>query len=192
MRFIFTGLIVVVLAAASFGQGEQAPIIEKDVVYKDWSYKNVASGENVNLREFTKGKKLVLVAYYAPWCPNWKVNAPIIQRLYDKYKAKGLGVIGVGEYDPVESMKTNFEALKLTFPSVYESDTRAAKQTSLHYKYRKATGDARGWGSPWYLFLMPSKMEKSGDVLTKKAFVVNGEIVEEEAGKFIGERLGGR
>ena len=37
---------------------------------------------------------------------------------------------------------------------------------------------------------MPSAMEKKGDVLTKKTFVINGEMIEAEGEKFIRERLG--
>ena len=42
---------------------------------------------------------------------------PIAQKLYEKYKANGFEVIGVGEYDTVESMKTSLDTLKLLFPS---------------------------------------------------------------------------
>ena len=113
----------------------------------------------------------------------------MLQRFYDKYKANGLGIIGVGEYDPIASMKTNLDALKITFPAVYESENRTEREKTLHYGYRKSTGDGRGWGSPWYIFLMPSTMEKKGDVLTKKTFVINGEMLEAEGEAFIRKQL---
>jgi hypothetical protein len=65
-----------------------------------------------------------------------------------------------------------------------------AKQKTLHYEYRKATGDTRGWGSPWNIFLEPSKLAKKGDFLTEKTFIVNGELIETEAEKFVREKLG--
>jgi len=190
MKFSFLFLLVLAFSMSAFPQGEQAPIVEKDIVYGDWNYKDIRSGDSVNLRKFVAGKKLVMVAYFSPWCPNWKANAPVVQRLYDKYKGDGFSVVAVGLYDPIDSMKSNLEALKLTFPAVYESDKRDVRLTSQHYAYRNSVGDTRKWGSPWYIFLTPSRMEKSGDALTKKAFVVNGEIIETEAEKFIAERLG--
>lgn len=190
MRSFLALLIILFTFTFAFGQNEQAPIVEKDILYKDWTYKNVQTGEDVNLREFSKGKKLVIVVYFAPWCPNWKHDAPMLQRLYDKYQDKGLGIIAVGEYDPVSAMKTNLDALKITFPAVYESENRTEKQKTLHYEYRKSTGDTRGWGSPWYIFLSPSSMEKTGDVLTKKTFVINGELIEAQGEKFIRKQLG--
>lgn len=182
--FLFSGFVSI------FAQNEQSPIVEKEIAYKNWTYKNVRDGGETDLREFTKGKKLVMVVYFAPWCPNWKYDAPMLQRFYDKYKAKGLDIIAVGEYDPVDAMKTNLDALKVTFPAVYESEVRTEKDKTLHFTYRRSTGDARKWGSPWYIFLEPGKLEKKGDVLVNKTNVVNGEIIAAETEKFIRENLG--
>ncbi len=173
-----------------FAQNEQAPILEKEISYRNWNYKSVRTGEETSLRDLSAGKKLVIVVYYAPWCPNWKYDAPMLQRFYDKYKGNGLEIVGVGEYDPVPVMKTNLDALKVTFPAVYESENRTEKQKTKHYEYRKSTGDTRGWGSPWYIFLDPAAFDKNGDVLTKKTSVINGEMVATEGENFIREKLG--
>lgn len=170
-------------------QTEQAPLQEKEFGYKNWTYKSVRDGKEMSLRDYAQGKKLVLVVYFAPWCPNWKHEAPFAQKLYEKYKASGLAVIGVGEYDTVEAMKTSLDNFKITFPVVYESDSRDAKQKTLHYEYRRALGDTRNWGSPWNVFLEPASLEKTGDVLAKKAFVASGELIETDAEKFVREKL---
>jgi peroxiredoxin len=171
-------------------QTEQAPLLEKEIKYKDWTYKSVRDDKTINLREFAGNKKLVMVVYFAPWCPNWKHEAPFAQKLYEKYKASGFDVIGVGEYDTVAAMKTHLDQFKITFPAVYESDAREAKQKTPHYEYRKAVGDARGWGSPWNIFLEPAKLTKKGGVLTEKTYIVNGELIEAETEKFVREKLG--
>ena len=114
----------------------------------------------------------------------------MVQKFYDKYHAAGFDVIAIGEYDPVDSMKKHIEQYKLTFPVVWESDARTAKQTTSHYEYRRSTGDTRNWGSPWYIFLEVGKLERSGMVMTKRASVVNGEVIQPEAEKFIREKLG--
>lgn len=182
--FLLVGFLVV------SAQTEQAPIQEKEIKYKDWTYKTVADGREINLRQMTAGKKLTLIVYFAPWCPNWKHEAPFAQKLYDKYKANGLEIVGVGEYDTVEAMKTNLALYKITFPVVYESESKDAKQKTKHYDYRKETGDTRNWGSPWNIFLIPANLEAKGDILTKKTFVANGELIEPEAEKFVREKLG--
>jgi thiol-disulfide isomerase/thioredoxin len=190
MRSFFILGIILLAALFAVAQNEQSPIVEKDIEYRNWTYKQVQTGGDLNLREFTKGKKLVAVVYFAPWCPNWKHDAPMLQRLYEKYKDNGFAIVAVGEYDPVSSMKSNIETLKLTFPAVYESENRSEKQKTLHYQYRQSTGDTRGWGSPWYIFLDIAHLEKKGEILTKHAPVINGEMVEAEGEKFIRKQLG--
>lgn len=191
MKFIPALIILIFGFITVSAQTEQAPIQEKEIKYKDWTYKSVRdAGKEINLREFAKGKKLLLVVYFAPWCPNWKHEAPFAQKLYEKYKAAGFEVIGVGEYDTVEKMKANLDAFNITFPVVWESDSTAAKQKTLHYDYRKITGDTRNWGSPWNIFLEPAKFEKKGDVLLNKTYIVNGELIEAETEAFVREKLG--
>ncbi len=181
---------------ASAQSHEYAPVVEKEINYKDWTYKSVREGKETNLRDFTKGKKLVMVVYFAPWCPNWKLEAPIAQKLYEKYKADGFDVIGVGEYDTIDVMKTSLDTFKITFPVVYELELKETKERSdvkqktLHYEYRQKTGDTRNWGSPWNIFLIPAQLKKKGDTLTEKTFVVNGELMEAETEAFIREKLG--
>jgi len=192
MKLVFSIAFILSSLTLVFGQGgnEQSPIVDKDIAYKDWVYKNVQTGDDVNLRKTTVGKKLVMVVYFAPWCPNWKHDVAFVQSMYEKYKINGFDVVAVGEYDPVDSMKAHIAQYKLSFPVVWESDARTAKQTTSHYEFRKSVGDTRNWGSPWYIFLEVSKLEPNGPMLTKKAPIVNGELIQPDAEKFIREKLG--
>ncbi|MBX3298814.1 MAG: TlpA family protein disulfide reductase [Acidobacteria bacterium] len=190
VRVICAVLITLTAGLAAFGQNEQAPIIERQIEYRSWTLKSVRDGSDVELRKAIAGKRLVIVVYFAPWCGNWRHDAPFLQKFYERYKDKGLEIIGVGEYDPVDSIKSSIDYLKVTFPVVYESTDRSARQQTLHYNYRRETGDTRNWGSPWYIMIEPEKIEKKGDILLKKAFVINGEMIESEGEKFIRERLG--
>ena len=185
-------LFAILLLSFSFAasaQHEYAPLLEKEIKYKDWTYKQVRDGKELNLRAAAGGKKLVMIVYFAPWCPNWKLQAPVVQKFYEKYKASGFEVIGVGEYATVDAMKTSLDTYKITFPVVYESDSTDAKQKTPHYEYRKTTGDTRNWGSPWSIFLVPSQLKK-GEFLTEKTTIVNGELIETDSEAFIREKLG--
>src|SRR3982751_3849477 len=77
---------------------EYAPLQEKEFSYNDWKYKSLKDNSPVDLRQFAQDKKLVLVVYFAPWCPNWKNEAPFVAKLSEKYRKDGLGIIGVSEY----------------------------------------------------------------------------------------------
>jgi peroxiredoxin len=190
MKLITAFLLSFVLAGLAFGQNEQSPIVEKEFAYKDWTYKSINGDGKVNLRDFAKGRKLVIVVYWAPWCPNWVHDVAFVQSLHEKYKDQGLAIIGVGEYDSVSKMRDNIEKNKLTFPMVYESEKLAERLTTVHYAQRSEAGDKRKWGSPWYVLLDPTALEQSGEFLTRKTTVVNGELIKEDAEKFIQRRLG--
>ena len=190
MKFAFILCLVLAGFTAAFGQNEQSPIVEKDIVYKDWTLKSIRDLNDVNLRDLIKGKKLVAVVYFAPWCHNWQHDAPMLQRLYDKYKASGFEIVAVGEYGTVDEMLTNLDTFKITFPAVYETQMRAAVDTSLHNTYRRMTGDRRDWGSPYYVFIVPDNVSKKGDVLLKRTNVINGEMIESEGERFIRQKLG--
>lgn len=163
---------------------------EYQIDYKNWTYKSISDEKSVNLREFTKNKKLVLVVYFAAWCGNWNYQAPFAQKLYEKYKADGFEVIGVSEYASVEDTKKNLLDHKITFQVVTESDSRTAKQNTLHYNYRKATGDNRSWGTPWNLFIESGNIINEGDLIIKKANIVDGELIEDKIETLIRQKLG--
>jgi thiol-disulfide isomerase/thioredoxin len=190
MNKFFLLAILLLSFVPAFAQHEYSPLQEHELKYKDWTYKNVADGKDVNLRSFLKGKKLVMVVYFAPWCPNWRNEAPFAEKLYQKYKNNGFDVIGVSEYAAIEDTKVNLSGNGTSYTVVSESDSREMKEKTPHYDYRKETGDTRNWGSPWNIFLEPDKVKKDGDVLVRSAFVVNGELVEAEVEAFIRQKLG--
>jgi thiol-disulfide isomerase/thioredoxin len=185
---IFT-LIFISTAAVARAQHEYSPLVEKTVNYKNWTLNDLASNKPVNLRSLIQGKKLVMVLYFAPWCPNWRNEAPVAASLYDKYKSQGFEIIGVSEYGTRDDVKNYFGPNGPPYPVVSESESREDRDKTPHYAYRQLTGDTRKWGSPWNIFLDPAKCNSTGDVLTEKAWIVNGELIEADVDKFIRERL---
>lgn len=190
MKLFSVALLLLIVSGFALAQNEESPIVEKEFAYKDWTFRNLSGDGKTNLREFAKGKKLVLVVYWAPWCHNWEHDYAFVESLYEKYKDKGLGMIGVGLYDPVSRMKDHVEKNKLTFPMVYETDNSGYREKTTHFSQRREAGDTRKWGSPWYVFLDTATLEPSGESLTKKTTVVNGELIRPEAEKYIREKLG--
>ena len=190
-KLVLSILAVLLLPAVIFAQAghEYSPLVEKTVNYKNWSLQNVKTDKPDDLRALIAGKKLVMVVYFAPWCGNWRNEAPIAAKLYDKYKGQGFLVVGISEYASRDDVKKFFGDAGPSFPVVTESESRDDKLKTAHYGYRQLTGDARNWGSPWNIFLEPAKLTKDGDVLTEKAWVVNGELIEDEVDKFIASKV---
>jgi thiol-disulfide isomerase/thioredoxin len=190
-KLLLLASILVATAGAALAQNghEYSPLVEKPVAYKNWTLNELATSKPVDLRSLMQGKKLVMVLYFAPWCPNWRHEAPVAAALYNKYKSQGFEIIGVSEYASREDVKTYFGAGGPPYPVVIESESRDDREKTPHYAYRQLTGDTRRWGSPWNIFLEPTKCNASGEVLTEKAWVVNGELIEADVDKFIQERL---
>jgi thiol-disulfide isomerase/thioredoxin len=191
MKKLILGIIILIsVTGAAFAQShEYSPLVEKTVNYKSWTLKDLANNKPTDLRSLMAGKKLVMVLYFAPWCPNWRNEAPVAASLYDKYKSQGFEIVGVSEYGLRDDVKNFFGPNGAPYPVVVESESREDRDKTPHYGYRQLTGDTRKWGSPWNIFLDPAKCNSSGDVLTEKAWVVNGELIEADVDKFIHDKL---
>lgn len=188
---ILSVLALVALPAIARAQQahEYSPLVEKTVNYKNWTLPNLKTDKPEDLRQLMAGKKLVMIVYFAPWCGNWKYEAPIAAKLYEKYKDKGFQVIGVSEYASRADVQKFFGEEGPPYPIVTESESREDRMKTPHYQYRQLTGDKRNWGSPWNIFLEPDKVSAEGEVLTETAWVVNGELIEEEVDKFIASKV---
>jgi thiol-disulfide isomerase/thioredoxin len=192
-----TLLLILVLLVPAFAPAalraqnghEYSPVQEKTVNYKNWTLNDLRTNKPVSLRSLMQGKKLVMVLYFAPWCPNWRNEAPVAAGLYERYKSQGFEIVGVSEYGTRDDVKAFFGPSGPPYPVVSESESRDDREKTPHYGYRQLTGDARKWGSPWNIFLDPTKCNYSGEVLTEKAWIVNGELIETEVDKFIHDRL---
>jgi thiol-disulfide isomerase/thioredoxin len=191
MKRLFLLLFVLALVPGTLRaqSHEYAPLQEKTINYKNWTLNDLANNQPVSLRSLMQGKKLVMLLYFAPWCPNWRNEAPVAANLYNKYKPQGFEIIGVSEYGTRADVKSYFGANGAPYPVVSESESREDRDKTPHYAYRQLTGDTRKWGSPYNVFLEPGKCTANGDVLTEKAWVVNGELIEADVDKFIHDRL---
>jgi thiol-disulfide isomerase/thioredoxin len=189
-KLILVLLALILTSAAAVAQDghEYAPVLEKTVNYKTWTHNDLVSNKPVELRSLMQGKKLVMVLYFAPWCPNWRNEAPVAASLYEKYKSQGFEIVGVSEYGSRDDVKAFFGPAGSPYPVVSESESRDDREKTPHFGYRQLTGDTRKWGSPWNIFLEPAKCS-SGDVLTEKAWIVNGELIQTDADKFIHDHL---
>jgi peroxiredoxin len=72
------------------------------------------NGASVNLAGF-KGKVIVL-DFWAIYCPPCKVEIPGFVELYAKYKSRGLVILGLSVEDTVEDLKPFMAQYKMNYP----------------------------------------------------------------------------
>src|SRR5689334_25427593 len=80
------------------------PLREVEMDIKDFNFATL-DGKTIKLSDAVKGKKLVLVHYFAAWCHNSNYDVVTMKELYEKYKDRGFLVIGVCEYSRPEELR---------------------------------------------------------------------------------------
>lgn len=73
--------------------------------------------------------RLVLVNFWATWCPPCRKEMPAMERLHRAYRERGLVVLAVSEDTvPPEEVKRFAALLGLTFPVWYDRSGEAGRQ----------------------------------------------------------------
>ena len=176
--------------ASDDAKPDYAPIVERKLDFYDFTYQTIEGGP-FDLRDYAQGKRVVIVEYLAGWCPNSNRNGHIVERLWTKYRERGLGLVGVAEYSDADELRIHIGRIGIDYPFVVETRKRDQRKDSWHYKYRRAAGDKRKWGTPFYVIIDTRDIEPAAPKgpLARRVYTVSGELVEAEADQFIRERV---
>ncbi len=97
--FAVSALIMAILFACTNRNGQSGGTSASDFTLQD------LNGKNIKLSDY-KGK-VVLLDFWATWCPPCRASIPSIEKIYKTYKDKGLVVLAVsldeGGWDSVKS-----------------------------------------------------------------------------------------
>lgn len=80
-------------------------------------------GKDVALSDL-KGS-VVLIDFWATWCPPCRAGLPFIDKLNTEFSARGVKVYGVNEQESAEDVKAFREKMKLSLPMILDSDGKA-------------------------------------------------------------------
>jgi thiol-disulfide isomerase/thioredoxin len=118
-RLIGYGIAGVVLIIVSIVSAvlthRRAPVVANlDFTLKD------AAGHDVRLASF-KGKPLI-VNFWASWCVPCQIETPELVELSEKYKDRGLTILGISTDDTPEEVREYAKKFGVTYPLVLGSD----------------------------------------------------------------------
>ena len=82
-------------------------------------------GNYVSLASF-RGK-VVIVNFWATWCPDCKKKMPYLNGLYTEYKTKGFMVLGVAVESSVPRVKDFLREHPVDFPVLMDPDGKASR-----------------------------------------------------------------
>ena len=105
-----------VLALGGYAPGDTAPPFEAFTL----------DGRSVTLSEL-KGR-VVVVAFWATWCPPCKEELPVFDRIQRARGPRGLTVVGINVRERARTVRPYAQALALTFPILLDLDGDIAKQ----------------------------------------------------------------
>ena len=77
-------------------------------------------GKTLALADY-KGK-VILLDFWATWCPPCRKEIPGYMELYDRYSSRGFTVIGVSIDDSVSAVKKFVKQIKVNYPIVIGTD----------------------------------------------------------------------
>lgn len=85
-------------------------------------------GTQTSLGAVIKENKVVLLNFFASWCPPCIEEIPDLIRLQDKYKDRSFTVLGVDVGESRRKVMNFVERMGINYPVVLDTDTEVARQ----------------------------------------------------------------
>ncbi len=123
-------------------------------------------GKSVALERY-RGKPLI-VNFWARWCGPCRVEIPELAKVHEKYKARGLVVLGIGLEEQVDSARDFAKAYEMNYPSVLGDNRKTLW-------LMQALGNTRG-GLPYTVII-----DRHGKLVSSKLGVMSAADLEAAA-----------
>jgi peroxiredoxin len=129
--FLFIG-ITLITSCSQKEMAEEGEYVVQETEMGGPTYKNLVDGKNISLEDM-KGQ-VIIVNYWATWCPSCRAEIPGLVELYDIYKDRKFTVIGVSVDKGGEEVVNNYiHRYKISYPVIMNTE-------QLQNHYEKITG----------------------------------------------------
>lgn len=83
----------------------------------DFKLKTI-EGKEVSLKDY-RGK-VVLINFWATWCPPCREEMPLFEKVYKKYKDKGFEILAISTDSSVDQVKKFLKEYRVSFPVLFD------------------------------------------------------------------------
>jgi peroxiredoxin len=121
-------LLVLLAAANPAAAALEGSKLKKGQPAPDFALKDL-DGKTWKLSDL-KGKKIVLIDFWATWCNICKREMPVLERVYKEYKAKGVEFFGIAldDSDKIKQIRKILEEKGVTYPVLIDQDQKVATE----------------------------------------------------------------
>jgi len=85
------------------------------------------NGKSVELNQVIKNKKVILVNFWATWCPPCRVEIPEFIKFYQKYSAKGVEILAVNLQENPTNVRNFAKSYGMNFPVLLDGNGRVGQ-----------------------------------------------------------------
>lgn len=129
LRVMSCIVLALVIVGTPIGADLWAADVQAEVGHlaPDFTLKTL-EGNTVRLSDF-RGKKVVLINFWATWCPPCRLEMPTMQQIYTEYRDKGFEILAVNiEVDARKEISDFVKELRLTFPILLDPDMKITRK----------------------------------------------------------------
>jgi thiol-disulfide isomerase/thioredoxin len=118
---------ILILATSS----AQANKIKENDSFPAFKLSGVKEKKSQDLGALTKKNKVVIIDFWASWCGPCKEAMPVLDKVAEKYKGKGVSVIGINVDQDKEAAKKFMDEVKVRFPLIYDENQKISGKVGV-------------------------------------------------------------
>ena len=118
-------LLTLSMAACTASETTQRQGVEEGIQARDFTLETLDGGR-VSLSDYHGS--VVLINFWATWCPPCRAEIPDFEQVYREYKVQGFAILGVNEQEAGETVRPFVDQLGVSYPVLLDASGKVANE----------------------------------------------------------------